>query len=57
MDYYDLMLPLGLLSYLIPIVLISWFLISFIKIQKERNNILRAISLKLNLKKTDSKKE
>jgi hypothetical protein len=57
MDYYDLMLPLGLLSYLIPIVFISWFLISFIKIQKERNSILRDLSLKLDNKKKKSKGE
>jgi hypothetical protein len=57
MDYYDLMLPLGILSYLIPIVFISWFLISFIKVQKERNRILRDLSLKLDINKNESKVE
>lgn len=52
MDYYDFMLPLGILSYLIPIVFTSWFLISFIKLQRERNSILRDLSLKLDNNKT-----
>lgn len=53
MDFFDILPLLGLLSYLIPIVLVSWFLITFIKIQKERNSILRDISLKLESNKSD----
>jgi hypothetical protein len=55
MDFFDILQLLGLLSYLIPIVLISWFLISFIKTQKERNSILRDISFKLDSNKSDRK--
>jgi len=57
MDFIDILPLLGLLSYLIPIVLICWFLISFIKTQKERNSILRDISLKLDLNRSDRKEE
>ena len=47
MDFFDIMPLLGILFYLIPTVFVVWFLISFLKTQKERNNILREISEKL----------
>lgn len=39
---------LTLLFYLAPIVFIIWFLLKFLKIQKEKNEILRSISTKLD---------
>ena len=53
MDFFDIMPLLGILFYLIPTVFVVWFLISFLKTQKERNNILREISEKLE----DTKEE
>ena len=57
MDFFDIMPLLGILFYLIPTVFVVWFLISFLKTQKERNNILREISEKLDMLKTDRKEE
>ncbi|CAH0314647.1 hypothetical protein SRABI96_05158 [Peribacillus sp. Bi96] len=48
MDWVDMMALTGILFYLIPIAFIVWFLISFLKTQKERNNLLRDILLKLD---------
>ncbi|MGE7762114.1 hypothetical protein [Peribacillus sp. NPDC097895] len=48
MNWVDFMALTGILFYLIPIAFIAWFLISFIKTQKERNSLLRDISLKLD---------
>jgi hypothetical protein len=53
MDFFDIMPLLGILFYLIPTVFVVWFLISFLKTQRERNNILREISEKLE----DTKEE
>ncbi|MBM7655265.1 uncharacterized BrkB/YihY/UPF0761 family membrane protein [Neobacillus cucumis] len=40
-----------ILFYIAPVVFIIWFLIKFLKIQQEKNNILKSISEKLdNLK-------
>ncbi len=47
MNWVDFMALTGTLFYLIPIPFIAWFLISFIKTQKERNSLIRDISLKL----------
>ena len=57
MDFFDIMPLLGILFYLIPTVFVIWILISFLKTQKERNNILREISGKLDMFKTDRKEE
>ncbi|MBT2647026.1 hypothetical protein J7E52_09895 [Bacillus sp. ISL-34] len=57
MDWVDIMALTGILFYLIPIAFIVWFLISFIKTQKERNIILRDISLRLDKYKIDRKEE
>ena len=57
MDFFDIMPLLGILFYLIPTVFVVWFLISFLKTQKERNNILGEISGKLDMLKTDRKEE
>ena len=57
MDFFDVMPILVILFYLIPTVFVVWFLISFLKTQKERNNILREISRKLDMLKTDRKEE
>lgn len=42
---------LSLLFYLVPIVFIVWFLLKFLKIQKEKNIILKSISDKLDNEK------
>jgi len=42
---------LSLLFYLVPIVFIVWFLLKFLKIQKEKNLILKSISDKLDNEK------
>ncbi|MCM3759037.1 hypothetical protein M3197_16480 [Sporosarcina aquimarina] len=39
---------LSLLFWLVPFVFIIWFLITFIKLQKEKNQILRTIADKMN---------
>ena len=39
---------LTLLFYLAPVVFIIWFLLKFLKIQREKNEILRSIANKLN---------
>ena len=57
MDFFDIMPLLGTLFYLIPTAFVVWFLVSFLKTQKERNNILREISKKLDMLKTDRKEE
>ena len=57
MDWVDFMALSGILFYLIPIAFIVWFLISFLKIQKERNILLRDISLRLDKYKIDRKEE
>lgn len=38
----------SLLFYLVPIVFIIWFLLKFLKIQQEKNAILKTISEKLD---------
>ncbi|WP_197280053.1 hypothetical protein [Bacillus sp. FJAT-27251] len=38
---------LTILFYLAPIVFVIWFLVNFLKIQKERNTILKSISDKM----------
>ncbi|BCB03994.1 hypothetical protein [Bacillus sp. KH172YL63] len=53
MDYFDLLLPLSILTYVLPVAFVCWFLISFIKVQKERNSILRDISMKLDNKRKE----
>lgn len=46
------MILIIILTYLIPIVFVVWYLLYFLKLQKEKNNILRTISDKLdNIKK------
>jgi len=46
------MLPiLSLLFYLVPTIFIVWFLLKFLKIQKEKNLILKRISDKLDNEK------
>ena len=57
MDFFDIMPLLAILFYLIPTVFVVWFLISFLKTQKEKNNILREISGKLDILKTDGEEE
>ncbi|MFE0508103.1 hypothetical protein ACWF7H_23535 [Peribacillus butanolivorans] len=57
MNWVDFMALTGILFYLVPIAFIAWFLTSFIKTQKERNTILRDISLKLDKYKIDKKEE
>jgi len=48
----NLFIFLPILLYLIPIAFIVWYLIYFLKLQKEKNNILKNISDKLeNLKR------
>lgn len=39
---------LTIFFYIAPVVFIIWFLIKFLKIQQEKNKILRAISDKLD---------
>ncbi len=40
------------LIYIIPIVFVVWYLFYFLKLQKEKNNLLKTISDKLdNIKK------
>ncbi|MEJ9233431.1 hypothetical protein LAV79_29560 [Peribacillus butanolivorans] len=57
MNWVDFMALTGILFYLIPIAFIAWFLISFIKTQKERNSLLRDISLKLDKYEINKKEE
>ncbi len=38
---------LTMFIYLIPVVFVVWFLVKFLKIQQEKNEILRTISDKL----------
>jgi len=43
-----------LLLWLTPVIFIVWFLLKFLKVQQEKNNILKSISDKLdNKSKTD----
>lgn len=46
--WVTLMPILSLLYYLVPIVFIVWFVTKFLKIQKEKNEILRTISEKID---------
>ncbi|MFB7303218.1 hypothetical protein [Heyndrickxia sporothermodurans] len=39
---------LAILFYVVPIVFVIWFLLRFIKLQQERNDILRSILKKLD---------
>ncbi|WP_088068730.1 hypothetical protein [Gottfriedia luciferensis] len=39
---------LTILFYLAPIIFIIWFLLKFLKIQQEKNQILKSISNKLD---------
>jgi hypothetical protein len=45
------LIPL-LVFYLVPIAFVIWFAITFIKVQRERNDILRKISDRLKNKHT-----
>ncbi|WP_309087273.1 hypothetical protein [Domibacillus sp.] len=38
----------SLLFYIAPVVFVFWFLIKFLKVQQEKNQILRSISNKLD---------
>ncbi|GKV68668.1 hypothetical protein NCCP2716_11660 [Sporosarcina sp. NCCP-2716] len=40
---------LSLLIYLLPLVLLIWFAVTFLKQQKERNELLREISRKIDI--------
>lgn len=54
-DTITTILPiLGFLYYIVPIVFIIWFLINFLKIQKEKNLILRDISDKIDKLSNDN---
>lgn len=53
-DIAFMILPIvGLFIYLIPIVFIVWFLLKFIKLQEQKNEILRIIADRMN--KTDDR--
>ena len=39
---------LTMFFYLVPVVFVIWFLVKFLKIQQEKNDILRTIADKLN---------
>lgn len=41
MNWVDFMALTGILFYLIAIAFIAWFLISFIKTQKERRHLIK----------------
>lgn len=45
---------ISFLYYIVPIVFIIWFLINFLKIQKEKNLILRDISDKIDKLSNDN---
>lgn len=57
MDWIDVLALTSILFYLIPIVFIVWVVISFLRTQKERNRLLRDISLKLDTVKLSKKEE
>lgn len=44
---------ISLLIYLIPVVFIVWFLLRYLKIQEQKNDILRMIADRMN--KTDER--
>ncbi|MBN8193014.1 hypothetical protein JI667_12755 [Bacillus sp. NTK074B] len=46
--FFSIIPLLTLLIYLAPVVFIIWFLLRFLKIQTEKNEILRSIDKKLN---------
>ncbi len=39
---------LTMFFYLVPVLFVIWFLVKFLKIQQEKNEILRTIADKLN---------
>ncbi|WP_197028413.1 hypothetical protein [Bacillus sp. EB01] len=41
---------LALIFYIVPIVFIIWYMLKFLKVQQERNSILKTISEKLDRK-------
>lgn len=48
-DTITAILPIaGILYYIVPIVFIIWFLLKFLKIQQEKNLILKNISDKID---------
>lgn len=50
---FTLLPIISLLIYLIPIVFIGWFLLRYLKIQEQKNEILRTIADRMN--KTDDR--
>ncbi len=50
---FTLLPIISLLIYLIPIVFIGWFLLRYLKIQEQKNEILRTIASRMN--KTDER--
>lgn len=50
---FTLLPIISLLVYLIPIVFIGWFLLRYLKIQEQKNEILRTIADRMN--KTDER--
>ncbi|WP_196796827.1 MULTISPECIES: hypothetical protein [unclassified Sporosarcina] len=46
--FFSLMPVLSLVIYLIPLIFIVWFAISFLAVQKRRNEILQTIADRLN---------
>ena len=50
---FTLLPIISLLIYLIPIVFIGWFLLRYLKIQEQKNEILRTIADRMN--KTDER--
>ncbi|MGG0657632.1 hypothetical protein [Rummeliibacillus pycnus] len=48
-DAFLTIIPLvTMIFYIAPVVFIIWFLIKFLKVQQEKNEILRAIAEKLD---------
>ena len=50
---FTLLPIISLLIYLIPIVFVGWFLLRYLKIQEQKNEILRTIADRMN--KTDER--
>ncbi|MFJ7698928.1 hypothetical protein [Lysinibacillus fusiformis] len=48
MDFISILPIISLLIYLVPVLFVIWFMTKSISLQKERNNILRNISNKLD---------
>ncbi|PEL12486.1 hypothetical protein CN601_07565 [Bacillus sp. AFS017336] len=46
--FYSLFALIPLIIYVAPIVFIIWFLLKFLKLQQEKNQILKSISDKLD---------